>query len=140
MSKHVYVRPVEPRDSADFLAWSAATEENDFDPDVAKYPSTFVLCAYDAGGALAYLPIQQPLLIDALAQRPGLDPGTAALAMKELVHTAITQAHIKGAGEVYLLASEASAERLAGRLAGRQVFERLPLVVYRAKLSNLEGR
>lgn len=134
--KNVFVRPVNPGDSAAFVKWSVETKNNLFDPDVAKYPSTFVLAAFDENGVIAYLPVQQPLMMEALALRPDAKPAELAVAGKELTQAVVTFAHQKGSGEIYFVCKEPT----TCAFAERHGFEKLPWSTYRIKLSKLEGR
>jgi hypothetical protein len=136
MHKLVFVRPVRPEDTKKFVDWSLETPNNEFDPEVAKYPSTIVLCAYDKDGALAYQPVQQAFIMDSFASRPGASKLQVATAMKEIFQGLVTQAHIKGVGEIYYLGTEPGTNHMA---ANQEVFEELPWKIYRAKLKNLEG-
>lgn len=134
MRRHIFVRPVRSEDAAEFVEWSLNNPKNGFDPEVVKFPSTVVLCAYDQSGTLAYMPIQSPLFLESMAIRPGLDTRTVALTMKEFTQAAVTQAHSQGKGEIYFLGTEQNTDELATN----QVFERLPYSVYRVKLKDLE--
>jgi hypothetical protein len=95
-----------------------------------------VLAACDETGPIAYLPVCQPFFFDALAVRPGSDAGDVAVAIKQLVHTAVTQAYLKGVGQIYFTANEATA-----KFADSQgVFEKVPWPLYRLKLTDLENQ
>jgi hypothetical protein len=136
MHNLVFVRPAKPDDTKKFVDWSLETPDNEFDPEVVKYPSTFVLCAYDKDGALAYQPIQQAFIMDSFASRPGASKPQVATAMKELFQEAVTQAHLKGVGEIYFLGTEAGTNHMT---TNQEVFEKLPWSVYRVKIRELEG-
>lgn len=136
MHNLVFVRPVNPGDTKKFIDWSLENPSNEFDSEVVKYPSTFVLCAYDKDGALAYQPVQQAFMMDSFASRPGASKLQVATAMKELFQETVTQGHIKGVGEIYYLGTEAGTEHMT---TNQDVFEKLPWAVYRVKLKNLEG-
>jgi hypothetical protein len=116
------------------LDWETHSPGNEFDPEVPKFLSTKTVAAYDKTGVLAYMPIQSPLMLESMGIRPGLDTKTVAATMKEFTQWAVTQAHAQGAGEIYFLGSEENTDKLAAN----QVFERLPYVVYRLKLKDLE--
>lgn len=118
-----------------FLDWSLENPNNGFDPEVPKYPSTVTWCAYDKDGPLAFLPIQQPLMLESLAVRPGATKLQIASALKELTQATVTQAHIKGAGEIYYLGTDDDTDVLATN----QIFEQLPYKVFRVRIKNLEG-
>ena len=131
----IHVRPARKGDEKSILEWSAGSyEKNLFDPKVLFYPSTFTLCAFDDAGPLLFMPVQQPLFMDSLAFRPGLDPGRAGLALKTMFLAVITQGYIKGNGEVYFAASEPT----VAAIAERHGFEKFLLPVYRVKLQDLE--
>lgn len=141
MRRWIFVRPAKPEDAEQFLAWSLTNkEQGDFDPEVAKYPSTVVLCAYDQSGPLAYMPLQQPIMqpffLESLAARPGLTKGETAAVLKEFTQAAVTLAEIKGVGEIYFLGTEEGTDAMAAN----QMFEKLPYSVYRVRVKDLEGR
>jgi hypothetical protein len=132
---HIFVRPAKPEDTKKFIDWSLETPDNEFDPEVVKFPSTFVLCAYDKTGALAYQPVQQAFIMDAFAGRPGLSKLETAAAMKEFTQELVTQAHIKGVGEIYFIGTESG----TNDMAKGSVFDELPFKVFRLKIAKLEG-
>jgi len=133
--RHIFVRPIRPEDTKKFIDWSLETPNNGFDPEVPKYPSTITLCAYDKDGPLAFMPVQQPFMMDSVASRPGVSKGQIALALKEFTQALVTQAHIKGVGEIYFLATEEG----TNKMAENQLFEELPYKVFRVKVKELEG-
>jgi hypothetical protein len=128
MHNLVFVRPVKPDDTKKFVDWSLETPDNEFDPEVVKYPSTFVLCAYE--------PIQQAFIMDSFASRPGATKLQIATAMKELFQETVTQGHLKGVGEIMFLGTEKGTEHMT---TNQEVFEKLPWSVYRVKIRELEG-
>lgn len=136
MHNLVFVRPVKPDDTKKFVDWSLETPDNEFDPEVVKYPSTFVLCAYDKDGALAYQPIQQAFVMDSFASRPGATKLQIATAMKELFQEAVVQSHLKGVGEIYYVGTESGTNHMT---TNQEVFEELPWRVFRCKIRELEG-
>jgi len=133
--RHIFVRPARPEDTKKFIDWSLETPNNGFDPEVAKYPSTFVLCAYDKDGPLAYMPVQQVFMMDSVAGKPGASRMQIASALKEFTQALVTQAHVKGVGEIYFLATEDG----TNKMAENQLFEELPYRAYRIKVAELEG-
>jgi hypothetical protein len=134
MRKHLYVRPARPGDGEEFLEWSRINPKNGFDPEVAKYPSTITWCVYDEHGPLAYMPMQCPLVMDSLAMRPGSSKAQAAVALKELTQQFVTQAHIRGSGEILFFGTEEG----TNAMAENHVFEKLPYSVYRLRIKDLE--
>jgi hypothetical protein len=131
----MFVRPAKLGDETKFLDWSVENPDNGFDPEVAKSPSTFVLCAYDKTGAVAYQPVQQVFMMDSYAGRPGNTKLQTAVAMKELFQETVTQAHIKGVSEIYYLGTEVGTDAMTTK----HVFEELPYKVFRVKVASLEG-
>lgn len=131
---HLFIRPAQPEDSEKFLEWSRNTPNNGFDPEVARYPSTITWCVYDKSGPLAYMPMQCPLVMDSLASRPGASKSEIASALKELTQQFVTQAHIRGAGEILFLGTEEGTDHMAVN----QIFEELPYKVYRLRIKDLQ--
>lgn len=131
---HVFVRPARPNDREQFVNWTLSTKDNLFDSGVVTYPSTYVRCAFNKSGPIAFIPIQRPLMMEALAINPDADKIDVAAALKELTQDTVTHAYQLGAGEVYFLCSEPTTEAFAERNG----FERLPYSVFRMKLSDLE--
>lgn len=133
MRNHLFVRPAKPEDSEQFTEWSRNTAKNEFDPHVAAYPSTITWCVYDRHGPLAFMPMQVPLMMESIATRPGASKLEIAAAMKELTQEFVTQAHIRGSGEIYFLGSEEGTDNMASN----QIFEKLPFTVYRLRIKDL---
>ena len=133
--RHIFVRPIRPEDTKKFIDWSLETPNNGFDPAVPKYPSTITLCAYDKDGPLAFMPVQQPFMMDSVASRPGASKLQVAAAMKEFTQALVTQSYIKGVGEIYFLGTEDG----TNEMAKNQLFEELPFKAYRVKVRDLEG-
>lgn len=153
MRSHIYCRIAREQEAPVFFEWAMANrEQSDFDPMVATYENTITMCAFDEDGPLAFLPLQQPLLIDAeskprpvaetpmflegMAFRPGISKPDVSRAMKELLQFAVSLGYLKGTGEIYFLSSDKGTETLAAN----QIFERLPHTVYRLRLSDLEKK
>lgn len=132
---HIFVRPAKAEDTQKFIDWSLENPNNGFDPEVAKFPTTITFAAYDKTGVLAYQPVQQVFMLEALATRPGEDKRKIAACMKEFTQAIVTQAHLKGMGEVYFLGTDAGTDAMAAN----HTFEELPYKIYRMKLKDLEG-
>jgi hypothetical protein len=131
--RHVFVRPIYPEESSLFLGWALENPHGDFDPETPKFRSSRTWCAYDKDGPLVFQTIQQPLMLESLAPRPGATKEQIAVAMKELTQNAITQAHIGGAGEIYFMGSDEG----TNALAMNQIFEEVPGKMYRLKIKEL---
>jgi hypothetical protein len=134
LRRHLYTRPARVGDGETFLEWSRNNPNNGFDPDVAKYPSTITWVVYDKFGPLAMMPMQCPLMMESIATRPGASKLEIAEAMKELTQQFVTQAHSRGAGEIYFLGTDEGTDSMATN----QIFEPLTYKVYRLKIKDLE--
>ena len=132
-NRHIYVRPAEPQEAQLFFDWAAENTHGEFDPEVAKFKSSRTWCAYDKDGPLVFQTIQQPLMLESLAPRPGATKEQVAMAMKELTQNAITQAHLGGSGEIYYLGSDEDTDAFSTN----QIFEELPFKIFRVKLKDL---
>ena len=133
--RHIFVRPSRPDEAQLYFDFAKSTPENLFDPAVASYPSSFTLCAYGKEPIL-FAPVQQPFFMDALAFCPTSGLLDRAVAMKEVVQALVTQAHIKGIGEIYFYCKEPSTQAFAEKNG----FEKIPFPLYRMRLADLEGK
>ena len=137
-SSRVFVRAAGGRghekDGQMYFDWARENPVNEFDPEVGLFPSSFTWCAFDKDGPLAYQTIQQPFMLESLAPRPGASKQQIAVALKELTQNAITQANLKGVGEVYYLGTDADTDAMATN----QIFEELKFRIFRVKLKDLE--
>lgn len=135
MRRHVFVRPARAEEAPEFIEWSIANRaQNGFDAEVARFPTTIVLAAYDKSGVLAYMPLQSPFFMEGIALRPGLEKKDVAACLKEFTQAAVTLAHTKGVGEIYFLGTEDGTDAMATN----HVFEKLPYSVYRLKVKDTE--
>ena len=135
MPNRIWIRAIRPDESQTFFDWAKENEDkSEFDPAVPLFPSSVTWCAYDKEGPLAYQTVQQPLMLESLAPRPGNTPAQNAQAMKELTKNAVTQANLKGVGEIYFLGSNEATDTFATN----HIFERVDMPVYRIKLQDLE--
>jgi hypothetical protein len=110
-----------------------------FDLDVLSHKSTFVLAAIRTGrkGHLAYLPVQQPLMVENFLRCSELTEELAAQSLTRLVEYAISEAYRRDAGELYFLTRDEDTEKFALR----HKFQPLPdgLKVYRLNLFETFG-
>lgn len=133
MSKPVFVRPVRPGEAQTYFDWATENKVNEFDPQVALFPSSSTWCAFDRDGPLAFQTLQRPFVLESLAPRPGATKLQIASALKELTQNAVTQAVINGIGEIYFLGSDSA----TNEFASSHIFEEVPMKVYRAKIKDL---
>jgi hypothetical protein len=137
MSKHnhIFVRPARPSDSEKFVRLSVSTPNNLFDPSAASYPTSFTLAAYNKEKTILFAPIQTPFMMESLAiDKDNTSELEVANALKTVVQTLVTQASIKGVGEIYFCCKDETTKAFAER----QCFERMPFQFYRLKISDLE--
>lgn len=133
MSNPIFVRPARPEDSADFLTWQTSSN---FDPAASLYPDSFTLVAFDAGGVLAFLPVQQPqipMALESIAFHPGLTDRQQASTMRELIQAAVTIGYMKGTGEILFFGDRPE----TNAFAEKHGFEKIPWPVYRLRLKDL---
>ena len=136
MPNRIWVRPALPEESKTFIDWSLENaDKSQFDPAVAAFPSSVTWVAYDKDGPLVYQTIQQPLMLESIAPRPGVTPIQISSALKELTQNAVSQAHILGAGEILFFGSDADTDRFATN----HIFEEVPMKIFRVKIRDLEG-
>ena len=92
--KPIFVRPAQSEEAQQYFDWALENPVNEFDPEVAKFPSSVTWTAYDQDGPVAFQTIQRPLVLESLAPRPGLSKLQTAQVLKEFTQNAVTQAHI----------------------------------------------
>ena len=122
--EHVIVRLANPAEIEEMRSWLARSDDvRFFDPDVLAHDSTFVLMAFGTkSGRMAYLPVQQPFMLENFIVRPGLGESLRPLALTRLVECAIGEAFRRDAGELYFL----SGDRRTLSFAARHKFCELP--------------
>jgi len=131
--KPIFVRPAQTEEAQQFIDWANENPVNEFDPEVAKFPSSVTWVAYDQDGPVAFQTIQRPLVLESLAPRPGLSKLQTAQVLKEFTQNAVTQAHLQGAGEILFLGSDP----VTDEFASNHIFERVYLPLYRVKIKDI---
>ena len=135
--EHLIVRPAS-EEQAQAIAWAKKTLDGELlDLDIFAHESTFLLSALQSGegeqsGPIAYLPVQQPLMLENLIFRSGLNDRDRAKAITRLTEAAIGEAYRRDVGELYFLCREPS----TCAFAERHKFKLIPdeLKVYRLNL------
>lgn len=122
------------------LPWVHISRDGELlDVDTLSHESTFVLQALgtQSRDSLAYLPVQQPLMLESLLCRPNLTDKRKALALTRMVEYAIGEAYRRDAGEIYFLTRDED----TAKFALRHKFTPLPdgLTVYRLNLRETFG-
>ena len=102
--KQIFVRAAREADLKTLVLWSG--DNPAWDPRVFQYQGTITLCAFNGADIIAFMPVQQPLIMEAIAFHPLATATQKALAMKELTHSLITQTSLLGKGEIYFLGSD----------------------------------
>lgn len=99
MRNQLKLRWATPEDTQ-AIEWLEATPE--FDRNILSYPTTRVLCSYNSK-PVAYLPMQNVLMLETLAVDPGTDLLQAAQAARDLVKGAEVVASSNNMKEIYFL-------------------------------------
>lgn len=131
--RQIFVRGAREADYKTLVLWAGANPA--WDPRVFQYQGTITLCAFSGADIVAFMPVQQPLLMEAIAFHPMATDTQRALAMKELTHSLITQASLSGKGEIYFLGSDEA----TNAFAEHQGFKLVDMPVYRCILQGLES-
>lgn len=128
--------------------YAKSTPDGDLiDLDIFRHQSTFLLEALrsdpEARGwtadRLAYLPVQQPLVLENLLFRPGLNDRERALAITRMTEAAISEAYRRDVGELYFLCRHAETCTFAERHKFVDVGARFGLKTYRLNLRETFG-
>ena len=147
--EHVIIRnAADEEDRA--LEYAKSTPDGELlDRDIFRHQSTFLLEALrsDPGARgwktdrLAYLPVQQPLMLENLLFRPGLNDRERAVAITRMVEASISEAYRRDVGELYFLCRHAETCAFAERHKFRRIDgeEGLGLKVYRLNLLETFG-
>jgi hypothetical protein len=123
------LRVAVPDDEKQIVEWLNQNPQNLFDPDVLKYPTLRVLCAY-GDEPVAFLPTQQALFLESLGINPKSSEDDRAQALRDLVKGAELVASASGIKEIYLFGRD---ERVLA-IAEKRGFERIPWPLLRMKL------
>ncbi|MGA9670369.1 MAG: hypothetical protein WBQ94_14245 [Terracidiphilus sp.] len=142
--EHLVIREAPRTEQGIVEHWAEFTPDGDLlDSDIFAHASTFLLSAMRSGeGTVAYLPVQQPLMLENLIFRPNLTDRERALAMTRLAEYAISEAYRRDVGELYFLCREESTCRFAEhhkfvRIDGPE--SELKLKIYRLNLLETFG-
>lgn len=112
MRQQLKVRYINQEDQKTFLEWVNTTANNLYDPDILKYSTLNVFCSYN-GEPVAYLPVQQALLLESLAVKPGAPPIETAQAFRDLVKAAQVHASKLGIKELYFVCKDENVVQVA---------------------------
>jgi hypothetical protein len=134
VSLPIFVRPARPSEAGLFIEWAKTQPE--WDAFIGLHPGTFTLTAYNKEKIVAFLPVQQPYMYETFAPNPEASDLELATAMKEFTQFLVSQAHLKNVAEMYFLGSDIDTDNLATN----HLFEKVPLSVYRVRVSDLEPR
>ncbi len=134
--ERVFVRQVDGEEIEQFLRpWLKSTLDGDlFDLDILEHGSTIVLGAFTREGIRAFLPIQQPLMLENFVLRPGLSEIETVQVMARLGEHAVEEAYHRDAGEAYFLCRD----RSTLQFAERHLFRKLPEGLEIRRLNLLE--
>lgn len=132
MSLPIFVRPARSSEAGLFIEW--AKNQPEWDAFIGLHPGTFTICAYNKEKIVAFLPIQQPYMYETFAPNPEATDLELASAMKEFTQFLVSQAHLKNVAEMYFLGSNDDTDSFATN----HLFEKVPMSVYRVRVSDLE--
>jgi hypothetical protein len=122
-------------EKAEMQDWLRTTLDGDlFDHDVLAHASTFIVNARSNKERLAYLPIQQPLMLENLIFRPMMSATDKARVIAKLAEFAVSEAYRRDAGELYFLCRDQSTVEFAER----HLFKPLPEGLTVRRLNLLE--
>jgi hypothetical protein len=108
----VWVRPSRADDIASLDKWLRETAQNLFDPDILQYSTNLRFKTAVRGGVpIVHMPVQTVAMLESLAVNPNASELEIALAVKELVHSAVSD----GGNEVYWICKDENVNRLAKR-------------------------
>ena len=128
----IFVRPYRPADLEKLVSWGSVNKA--WDSKILTYPSSFGLAAFNNTGTLGFLPVQRPLVMEAMGFHPLTTDSQKALVMKELTHALIFDAYLLGSGEIYFMGSDNG----TNDFAERQGFKKLDMPMYRVRVGDLE--
>ena len=131
--KPQFIRLAREDEAQLYFDWATESSINEFDPEVAKFPSSVTWAAYDQDGPVAFQTIQRPLVLESLAPRPGLSKLQTAQVLKEFTQNAVSQAHLQGAGEIWFLGSDVPTDEFAQNW----IFEKVEMPLFRVKIKDL---
>jgi len=123
------VRYIGPADTAKFIEWINNTPANLYDKDVLQYPTLQVLVSYGTD-EVAFLPMQQVLMLESLAVKQGASPMETAQAFRDLVKGAELHASGKGIKELWFTCRDEGVLKVAEGHG----FERMEFPIVRMKL------
>jgi hypothetical protein len=136
--EHLIVR-LAPEEQERAIDWAKTSLDGDLlDLDVFRHQSSFLLEARGTESErIAYLPMQQPLMLENLIFRRGLSLTDKARAITRLTEYAIGEAYRRDVGELYFLCRDET----TCAFAERHKFKLLPseLKVYRMNLLETFG-
>jgi hypothetical protein len=136
--EHLIIRHA-PQETKQAIEWARVTPDGDLlDLDVFAHQGTFLLSAVGSdSGRLAYLPVQQPLMLENLIFRPGLSDRDRARAITRMTEYAIGEAYRRDVGELYFLCRHAETCAFAERHGFRELAKDLRF--YRMNLREMFG-
>jgi hypothetical protein len=132
---HVWVRKVEKRDVAELGQWLNETPDNLFDPAPFFYPLTTTDVAFKRDKKIGFMPAQQVMMLESLAFNPASTERERAIALSELMKSAIAHARDKQVKEIYFVCKDDS----TAEFAKRHLFEELKHRTFRLKIDSLES-
>ena len=112
-----------------FIDWVNSTANNLWDPTVLSYPTLRVIAAYN-GAPVAFLPVQQTLMLESLAVSDKAELLDKAQAFRDLVKAAELHASGLNLREMYFICKDEAVLKIAEDHG----FQRIEFPVVRMKL------
>lgn len=128
--KQLKLRFARAEETAQVMEWIKSHPENDFDADIANYPTLQVFCAYSEEGVEGYIPTHNVKVLESTAMRPGVEISTAAQALRDFTKAAELMASSQNIRELYFLCRD---EALIA-MAKNHGYELMPFQILRMKL------
>lgn len=116
-------------DQKTFIEWVNSTPNNLWDKDVLSYPTLRVICSY-GDSPVAFLPVQQPLMLESLAVSVTARDLDKAQSFRDLVKAAELHASSVQAREMYFICKDEAVLKIAEGHG----FERIDFPLVRMKL------
>lgn len=130
--KPIFVRPARLPQEENLIQAFAKTNSA---WDAKIIPYSYIWCAFAGNQPIAYMPVQRPLMMEAIAFHPASNDLDRARAMQELTQNLVSHAYEMGIAEIYFLGSHQNTIELASN-HGFQLIDSMPL--YRMRLIDLE--
>lgn len=129
MREQLKIGYMEKGDQETFVSWVNSTPNNLWDKEVLEYPTLRIICAYN-GQPVAFLPVQNALMLESLAVSDKAALLDKAQAFRDLVKAAELHASSGNQREMYFICKDEDVLKIAEGHG----FERIEFPVVRMRL------